>query len=250
MKSIRAIIIDDEPKSCEGLRTLLHDFCNDVEVVALCNTVDEGIEKINSLKPDLIFLDIQMKGETGFDLLNKLPKPYTFEIIFSTAHSDFALKAFRFSAIDYLLKPVDVEELKKAVEKVSQRNSHNLAVRLQQLMDNMKPSAPQQFKLAIPASDGLTFIKISDIVYCMASDNYTYFFMSDGQKYLVSRTLKEYEDLLSEHNFFRVHNSYLININAVKKYIRGEGGQVVMNNDAVLDVAKRRKEAFIQLFGR
>lgn len=246
---IRALIIDDEIKSCEGLRTLLTDFCNNVEVVGISLTVADGVEKIKSEKPNLIFLDIQMKGETGFDLLNLLARPYDFEIIFATAYSDFAIKAFKFSAIDYLLKPIDIEDLQRAVNKVEGRIGANIAARLEQLVENLKPGGEQKFKLAIPTSDGLIFIKISEILYCQASDNYTYFFTSDGKKYIVSRTLKEYEELLSDNRFYRIHNSYLVNLNAIKRYIRGDGGQVVLSNDIVLDVSKRKKEGFLQVIG-
>jgi two-component system LytT family response regulator len=245
---IRSVIIDDELKSRESLKILLTDFCEDVEVAATCQNVAEGIEAIHQYKPDVVFLDIQMQRETGFDLLSKV-KPVDFEVIFTTAHSEYAIKAFKFSAIDYLLKPIDIEELKKALFKVERKMNGSISDRLEQLIHNLKPSTNQNFKLALPTSDGLIFVKIEDIIYCEASSNYTMIFTNDGKKHVISRTLKEYEDLLAEHNFFRIHNSHLINLGLIKKYVRGDGGYVIMNNDVSLDVSKRKKEAFLSRLG-
>jgi two-component system, LytTR family, response regulator len=245
---IKSIIVDDEQKSRESLRILLEDFVDSVEVCALCQNVAEGVDAIQKHKPDLVFLDIQMQRETGFDLLTRID-PINFEVIFTTAHSEYAIKAFRFSAIDYLLKPIDIEELKKAVEKVEKKVNGSISTRLEQLVQNLKITPSQKYKLALPSSDGLVFVKVENIVYCEASSNYTTIFMDDGKKFVVSRTLKEYEDLLEDQEFFRIHNSYLINLNALKKYVRGEGGYVVMNNDISLDVSKRKKESFLSRIG-
>jgi len=245
---LKAIIIDDELKSRESLRILIEDFCENVTVAASCQNVNEGIEAIGKFKPDVIFLDIQMQRETGFDLLNRLNE-INFEVIFTTAYSEYAIKAFKFSAIDYLLKPIDIEELKAGLVKVEKKVNGNISGRLKQMMDNLKGGSVENFKLALPTNEGLLFIKVNDIVYCEASSNYTQIFMYDGKKHLVSRTLKEYEDILGESNFFRIHHSYLINLNLVKKYVRGEGGYVVMNNDTSLDVSKRKKEAFLDRIG-
>jgi two-component system LytT family response regulator len=246
---VRSIIVDDELKSRESLKILLEDFCENVEVLALCQNVAESMIAIEAHKPDVVFLDIQMQRETGFDLLTKL-KAVNFEVVFTTAYSEYAIKAFKFSAIDYLLKPIDIEELKKALYKVEKRLNGNISERLEQLIQNLKPGASQDYKLALPTSDGLIFIKINDIIYCEASSNYTQIFSLDGKKHLVSRTLKEYEDLLLEHNFFRIHNSHLVNLGYIKKYVRGEGGYVIMTNDVSLDVSKRKKEAFLTRLGQ
>lgn len=245
---IRSIIVDDELKSRESLKILLEDFCEDVEVKALCQNVEEAVVAIESYDPQIVFLDIQMQRETGFDLLAQLKKT-NFEIIFTTAYSEYAIKAFKFSAIDYLLKPIDIGELKRAVEKVEKKLSGNIATRLERLIENLKPPTPQSYKVALPTADGLVFVKIEDIIYCEASSNYTNIYTLDGKKHIVSRTLKEYEDLLEDHNFFRVHNSHLINLACIKKYVRGEGGYVIMVNDVSLDVAKRKKDAFLSRFG-
>ena len=245
---IKSIIVDDELKSRESLKKLLTTFCVNVEVLATCQNVEEGLEAIKNCKPHVVFLDIQMQRETGFDLLSKL-KTIDFEVIFTTAHSEYALKAIKYSAIDYLLKPIDVDELKKALAKVENKQQHTIADRLKQLLSNLQNPNTENFKLALPTTEGLTFINVSDVLYCKASGNYTEIFMNDNQKHLVSRNLKEYDDLFAEQNFFRIHHSYLINLSYIKNYVRGEGGYVTMTDNATLDVSRRRKEAFLEKIG-
>lgn len=244
---MKSVIVDDEYKSRESMRILLEEFCDSVEVCALCQNVDEGIEAIRKFKPEVVFLDIQMQRETGFDLLTKIQN-VNFEVIFTTAHSEYAIKAFKFSAIDYLLKPIDLEELKFGISKVNKKFHDNISLRLEHLVQNLR-STSENYKLALPTSDGLFFVKVSDILYCEASSNYTEIVTGDGKKHIVSRTLKEYDEMLADHNFYRIHNSYLINLNAIKKYVRGEGGYVVMNNNRSLDVSKRKKEGFLVRIG-
>jgi two-component system, LytTR family, response regulator len=244
---LKAIIVDDEPKARENLQILLQDFVKGVEVVALCQDIAEAMEAVNTKAPDIVFLDIQLQRETGFDLLTRL-KDINFEVIFTTAYTEYAIKAFKFSAIDYLLKPIDIEDLKKAVGKVEKRVNNNMSSRLKELVQNLKFGSAENYKLALPTLEGLVFIKINDIIYCEASSNYTQIYTSEG-KYLVSKTLKEYDELLSDHNFFRIHNSYLININSIKKYVKGDGGYVVLNDNTSLDVSKRKKEAFLTKVG-
>jgi two-component system LytT family response regulator len=241
---IRSIIVDDELKSRESLKILIEDFCTGVTVDAVCQNIAEAVKAIDELKPDLVFLDIQLQRETGFDLLTKF-QDFDFEVIFTTAHAEYAIKAFKFSAIDYLLKPIDVAELQLGIDKVAKSRSNNIAARLNQLMQNLRVGSGENYKLALPTSDGLVFVKVNDILYCEASSNYTEIIMSDSRKYIVSRTLKEYDDMLGEQNFFRIHHSYLINLNGIKKYVRGDGGYVVMNNDTSLQVSKRKKEGFL-----
>lgn len=245
---INAIIVDDELKSRESLKILLEEFCDNVAVKALCQDVAEAVQAIQQYKPDVVFLDIQLQRETGFDLLTQLGD-FDFEVIFTTAYAEYAIKAFKFAAIDYLLKPIDIEELKRALSKVEKRMNDSISLRLQQLMQNLKNTSSENYKLALPTTDGLVFVKMQDILYCEASSNYTEITVMDGKKYIVSRTLKEYEDMLGEHNFYRIHNSYLINLNAIKKYVRGEGGYVIMANDKSLDVSKRKKEGFLARIG-
>jgi len=181
-------------------------------------------------------------------LLDKL-KDVEFEVIFTTAFSEYAIKAFKFSAIYYLLKPIDIQELKLALSKVEKRKGNVMSERLQQLLQNLRSGVSDNYKLALPTSDGLVFVKVGEILYCQASSNYTEITLTDGRKYIVSRTLKEYEDMLAEQNFYRIHHSYLINLNEIKKYVRGDGGYVIMNNDKSLDVSKRKKEGFLSRIG-
>jgi two-component system, LytTR family, response regulator len=242
-----ALIVDDELSSGKTIKSLLDEFCKDVEVKAVCQTIAVAISAIEKYKPDVVFLDINMKGENGFDLLEKC-KPIHFEIIFATAYSDYAIKAFRFSAIDYLLKPIDIEDLRMAVEKVRVRKGKVEINRYDQLLQNLTPYNEQNFKLALASSTGLSFVKIAEIIYCEADSNYTHFYLADGRKVMVCQTLKEYELLLSPHRFFRIHHAYLINLEAIQQYVSGDGGQVVMLNDAVLDVSKRRKKDFLSLY--
>jgi two-component system, LytTR family, response regulator len=242
---LKSIIVDDEFKSRESLKALVEKFCENIQVSAVCQNGDEAIKAIHEFKPDVVFLDIQLQRETGFDILQRLDK-IDFEIIFTTAFSEFAVRAFKFSAIDYLLKPVDIEDLRKSVEKARKRILGNISERMTQLAQTMKGNTFKHSRLAVPSSDGLVFVNVDAILYCEASGNYTNIHMGDGRKFVVSRTLKEYEEMLEDLDFFRIHNSYLINLNLIKKYIRGEGGQVVMTNDQALDVSKAKKKSFLE----
>jgi two-component system LytT family response regulator len=245
---MKSIIIDDEIKSAENLKILLTDFCEDVTVTALCQNIKDGVNAIKNDAPDVVFLDINLQRETGFDLFQHFDK-VPFEVIFTTAYSEFAIKAFRYSALDYLLKPIDIKELQEAVRKVSQRITGNLNNRLMHLFKDLKSPNHDFLKLALPTLEGLIFINVSEIVYCEAASNYTTFFLTANRKYVVSKTLKEYDELLTERDFFRIHNSYLVNIRAIKKYVKGDGGYVILENDVSLDVSKRKKEAFLQKMG-
>ncbi len=254
MTPLSCIIVDDELKSRENLRILLQDFCEDVTVIALCATISEAVSALKQNQVDLLFLDIQLQRETGFDLFTKIETP-TFEVVFTTAYAEYAIKAFKFSALDYLLKPIDIAELNNCIDRARKRkqtpNAHILPdARLEQFVLNLKNTQSQNYKLALPTASGLVFVKVSDIIYCEASSNYTIHYFADGKKQLVTRTLKEYEDLLTDCDFFRIHNSYLVNLNCIKQYIRGEGGQIVLSNGTVLDVSKRKKEAFLRLFSK
>lgn len=245
---IRSIIVDDEVKSQESLKKILISFCKNVEVLALCQNVASAKEAIAQFKPDVVFLDVQMQRETGFDLLSSL-NTIDFDVIFTTAHSEYALQAIKYSAIDYLLKPIDVEDLQRALDRVERKHQVDFSEQVRQLLQNLKIGAPEKFKLTLPTSDGLIFVQASEILYCKASGNYTEIFMQNKIKHLISRPLKEYDDLLSAQNFFRVHHSYLINLSFIKSYVRGEGGYVIMSDDNSIDVSRRKKEAFLERIG-
>jgi two-component system, LytTR family, response regulator len=239
---LRSIIVDDEPKSLENLKILTEEFVKDISVVALCRTVREALDAIKTYRPDIVFLDIQMQNETGFDLLAEIDQ-VDFEVIFVTAYSEFAIKAIKFSAIDYLLKPIDIDELKAAVRKVKEKRTGKTGGRLKILQDNLLGSDAS--KIALPSAEGLVFIMVNEIFYCEASSNYTIFYTSENKQYVVSKTLGEYEDLLLSHNFFRIHHSYLVNLNMIKKYIKGDGGYVILNNNVSLTVSKRKRSDFL-----
>ena len=245
---LKSVIVDDELKSRETLRMMITSFCQGINVVATCQNIKEAIEAIQKFTPDVVFLDVQMQGETGFDLLSQLDN-FKFDVIFTTAHSEYAIRALKSSAIDYLLKPIDIGDLQRAVAKVENKQETYLTERLQQLLQNLKGASSENYKLALPISDGLIFIKVIDILYCKASGNYTEIFMVDGKKHLVSRQLKEYEDILNSRDFFRIHHSFLINLNFIKSYVRGEGGYVVMKDNTTIDVSRRKKEAFMDRIG-
>jgi two-component system, LytTR family, response regulator len=243
---LRSIIVDDEPKSRENLQIVLQDFVDDVAVEALCSNVDEAVTAIHKIKPDIVFLDIEMQQETGFDLLSKVGQ-IDFEVIFITAYSEYAIKAIKFSAIDYLLKPIDIDELNVAVQRVIQKRE-GTSRRLQILHDNLTAPTKEKLKIALPTVHGIIFTGLENILYCEASSNYTVLYTTDGKEYVASKTLKEYEDLLKEYNFFRIHHSYLVNIMAIKKYVKGEGGHVILTNDMSLDVSKRKKVDFLHRY--
>lgn len=243
---LNAIIVDDELKGRESLRLLIDQYCNDIEILDACSNVADAYNKIIQTNPDLVFLDIQMKNETGFDLLKKFDK-VNFEVIITTAYSNYAITAIKYSAIDYLLKPIDIEELKDAINRVKEKkNTPDILQRLGNLIENVKVNSVDEYKIAIPSSDGLVFVKATEIIYCEAEGNYTYFYLKNGKKHIVSKTLKEYENILNSHQFCRTHHSYLVNLKEISKYTRGDGGYVTMSNGVNLDVSKRKKEAFLE----
>jgi len=242
---IKSIIVDDELKCQESLKKILLTFCEGVEVLATCQNVAEARHAIAEFKPDVVFLDVQMQRETGFDLLSSL-NDINFEVVFTTAHAEYALQAIKFSAIDYLLKPIDVEDLQQALAKIEKKRQPNFTDQVRHLLQNLKSGNTEKYKLALPSADGLIFIQANSILYCKASGSYTEFFMEDKTKHLVSRPLKEYDDILNTLSFFRVHHSYLINLNYIKNYVRGEGGYVVMSDNNSIDVSRRKKEAFLE----
>ena len=245
----KAILIDDESSSLNSLKAKIVNHCPGVNIIALCNDPEKGIEAINSLKPDLVFLDIEMPVINGFTLLQQVTYR-NFELIFVTAYDHYAIKAIRYSALDYLLKPVEINDLKNAVNTaMEKRNSINSNAQLELLLDNMVSEKMKFKRIAIPTTLGLQFIKVEDIVYLEASVNYTKFHLNNNEKYTVSKTLKEFEDMLSEETFIRIHNSYVINKNYVEKYIRGEGGEVVLSNGITLGVSKRKKSEFLKAIG-
>lgn len=241
---VKAIIIDDELNGRETLFYSLKEVCPNVEVIAQAGSVDEGISVVESNSFDILFLDIEMPNGTGFDLLQKVNQS-NFDVIFTTAYDQYAVKAFKYSAIDYLLKPINLTELKEAVDKIEVSDEPKDKRKLDLLKENLTENNKSFSRLALPASDGLEFIEINDIIRCEADGNYTNFFLAGGKRMIVGKTLKEYEELLSDQGFFRVHKSHLINLSYMSKYVKGTGGYVIMNDGKEVEVAKRRKEAFM-----
>jgi two-component system LytT family response regulator len=242
---IKTIIIDDERHSCDALKMLLDKCCREVQVTAICHSGEEGIKKINELKPQLVFLDIEMPYMNGFQMLEQL-STINFELIFTTSYDQYAITAFKFSALDYLLKPVDREELEKAVQKVSKKISPPVAQQLEILLQKINQPAVTIQRIALPTMQGLEFVPVNSIISCSSSNNYTEFLLADKKRLLVSRTLKEVEEMLADHSFLRVHNSNIVNLNAITRYVKGEGGYLVMTDGSTVDVSRSRKEFLMQ----
>jgi len=241
---LKAIIVDDEPYCCETIATLLEES-RDVEIVSVCHNAADALIAIRKYSPDIVFLDVEMPKMNGFEMLEQLPQ-VNFEIIFTTSYDQYALKAIRFSAIDYLLKPVDEEELRTAIQKVIQRSQKPITQQLEILLQKIhQPSTPIN-KIAMPTMEGLQMIPVDSIISCESDSNYTILQLKNSKKLIVSRTLKEIEELLEEHSFLRVHRCYLANMNEVEKYVKGEGGYLVMSDGTTIDVARNKKEVLLK----
>lgn len=245
---IRTVVIEDEEHSRKMLMAMLHEHCREINVVGDADSVKTGLTTIAEHRPNLVFLDIELQSETSFEILEKLPE-INFELVFTTAFDHYALKAIKFCAIDYLLKPIDLNELKGAVAKAEKRlNREYLNKNLEVLLNNIKSSSQNNHRIALSTLEGLLFVNVSDIIYCESSGPYTHFIFKHADKIVTSKHLKEYEDLLSGYDFFRIHKSYLVNLQEIQKYIRGDGGQLIMSNGASLSVSKQRKERFLNIY--
>lgn len=243
----KVVIVEDEMHSRELLKNMLLMYCKEIGSIATASSVDEGVKAIKEHQPDFIFLDIEMQTGTGFDLLQQFPNP-TFDVIFTTAYDHYAVKAIKFSAADYLLKPIDAEELKEAVNKVVlKRKENTMPLALQALMNNLRKPANAPQTITLATAEGLEFISLTDIIYIEANGPYSTFFLKHDRKIIVSKNLKEYEMLLSDHNFLRIHNSHIINISEVKRMIKTDGGYAIMSNGAQLIISPKRKENFLQM---
>jgi two-component system LytT family response regulator len=243
---MKAVIIDDEPGGRETLANFLRLYCKDVELVGEADGVSSGLHLLQNIKesPDIVFLDIQLKDGLSFQILDQLNK-MDFEVVFATAFNQFAIKAFNYSAVGYLLKPIDPEELKAAVERVKNGRSPQMKKRLEVLSNHF--NNPNTFeKMSISAVDGIYFINIKDIVRCEGEDNYTHIYLASGEKITVSKTIKEYEKLLSPVNFYRVHKSHVVNLNYMMKFVKGEGGYLIMEDGIMIEVSRRRRAAFME----
>lgn len=244
---IRGIIIEDEKHSRETLNGMLDRYCKNVSIIAEAESYRGGLEVIREHQPDVIFLDIQMPDGSGFRMLEELDS-INFEIIFTTAFDQFAIKAIKYSALDYLLKPIDAEELVRAVKKVEQKISHTqVNQNIQVLLDNIKSREAEPHKIVLSTSEKIHIIETDQILRCESDNYYTNFFLSDGKKILVSKTLKENEQLLSDHNFIRPHKSHLVNVKYIKGFLRADGGYIEMIDGSRIPVSRRKREKIIEV---
>lgn len=239
-----AIIIDDEEMGRLSLRKKITSYCEDVVVVGEAENGEQGIRLIAEKNPDLVFLDIEMPVMGGFEMMSKLPEQ-NFHLIFVTAYDQYAIKAIRYAAFDYLLKPVDIDLLKQALQRIKTRPNKETKKQLQTLQDQLNPEHPLS-KIAIPTMDGLLFFNTEDILHVEAEGNYTTVYLDNGHKQVTSRTLKEFEELLPPTTFFRCHHSHMINLRSISRYMKGDGGQIELENGQIIPVSRRKKDAFLK----
>lgn len=247
---IRAVIIDDEKHSVETLQWKLEKGCPEVEIIQAFIDPVAGLEYLKNHTPDLVFLDIAMPRMTGFDVLEALEE-VPFDVIFTTAYDDYGIQAIKFSALDYLLKPIQQPDLQEAVRKFKEKGVHQIPARqLEALFDNIREEKQEQRpgKIALATRESIEFVAPQDIVLCSSDSNYTMVYLQDGRKKLISRTLKEFEEMLTPHQFFRVHHSHLVNLHQIREYIRADGGYLVMHNAMKVPVSRSKKEELLALF--
>jgi two-component system LytT family response regulator len=244
---IKAIIIDDEMHCLKTLDMLLKEYCPDVQVIDKFNNAEAALKEIKKSKPDLVFLDIEMPHMNGFEMLEEFSEIF-FRVIFTTGYDQYAIKAFRFSALDYLMKPVEPKELIAAVHKVQTRKQLPEAEQFQMLLGKMSSKENVFPKIPIPTIDGYELIPAEQVIFCKADDNYTYFHLKNKKKIIACRQLKEVEEQLGDFNFFiRVHHSYIVNINEVTRYTRGEGGYILLSDGTTVSVSKSRKDTLLHM---
>ncbi len=243
---LTALIIDDEEKGRIVLKQKLAVHCPNVTVIGEADGGESGKAMIETFRPDVVFLDIEMPGTNGFDMLNNLNEK-NFHLIFTTAYNQYAIKAIKFAAFDYLLKPIDIEELKAAISRIPNIKPNDVSGQLEVLAINAQKNIKNFNRIAIPTLDGLSFFNTNELIHLDADSNYTLLYFTDDRKILASRTLKEFEDQLGEEQFIRLHNSHLVNINFISRYIKGEGGQVVLANGKVIDVSRRKKAELMKM---
>ena len=242
---LKTVIVDDEQDAVDFIESIAKEYCPNIEIVGRAHSAIEGIEVINKEKPDLVFLDVEMPHGSGFDLLAGFPEK-DFDVIFITAFNHYAIRAIKFSAVDYILKPININEFIEAVKRVqkSRKEKSPRNINFNALFENLKTAQPS--KLAIPTSSGMEYLVTNDIIRIEADRSYSWFYMDGGDKFLVSRNLKEYQELLSDRSFFRTHNSHLINLEHVKKYIRHEGGYIEMTDGSNVPTSRGKKHLFLE----
>lgn len=253
--TLRAVIIDDETNAREALASLVRIVSPEVVICGEARNAETGAELIRRERPSLVFLDIQMPGKNGFDMLAGFEK-IDFGVIFTTAYQEYAIRAFRFSAIDYLLKPIDPDELQTAIGKFRERAGSVNPEQLRILQEQLDPARPTRLverkrndnqRIALPTAEGVHFVQMTEIIQCESLGSYTKFHLVKGPAIVVSRLLKEYEEILDNYYFFRVHQSNIINLEHIKRYVKGDGGQVWMSDNTEIEVSRRRKDEFLAL---
>ncbi len=245
---LKAIIVEDEEASRTTLNNYLTKYCKNVTVLEMADSVQTGLIAIKKHQPDVVFLDIEMPYGNAFDLLESLDK-VDFEIIFVTAYRDYAIKALNLSAAYYILKPIDIDELVAAVTKITEQKKGGEDIfHTKVLMDNIKTNNIQHKKIVLPQMDGFEVVNVNEIIRAEANDNYTNFYLTNGKKYLISKTLKYFDELLTEFDFIRIHKSHLVNLQYITKYVKGKGGQVRMTDDSYVDVSATRKKELLERF--
>lgn len=243
-----AVIIEDEVRNAEALRNLLTEFCENVQVLAIAGDVAKGYKAIQEHNPDVVFLDIELPGASGFSLFDYFDGRPPFSVVFTTAYNEYAIKAFECSAMDYLTKPVDIKRLRSALQKVRERKSLLDAASSPQLQSAISNYSEGRIrKIALSTFDGMIFRDIDEIVRCEGDNNYTTFFFTDKTKLVISKTLKDYETLLGDSGFFRPHKSHLVNLNKIKKYIKGKASYLVMDDGSQVEVSVRKKEELAKI---
>lgn len=242
---LRAVIIDDEQKAIKSIELIVKEYCKNITIVGEASSAAEGMQVIKDVKPDLVFLDVEMPGGTGFEMLDKIEER-SFDVIFVTAYNHYAIKAIKFSAVDYILKPIDIYEFISAVNRIEEKRSKGQTMEPQfdVLLENIKSEKPT--KLAIPITEGVEFVEPKDILYINADRSYSQIILVNGKKMLISKSLMEFQELLNDFDFFRTHKSHLINLNHVKKFIRTDGGYVEMTNGDKVMISRRKKEEFVE----
>jgi two-component system, LytTR family, response regulator len=249
---IKALIIDDVEKARIALRSDIKIYCPEIEIIGEADGVGTGVSLIKTVSPDVVFLDIKMSDGSGFDLIEKLRKEgiINFQIIFTTAYDEYAIKAFKFSATDYLLKPVDHEDLIQAVKKIKKDNKQEfIKENLEVLLESMKGMKTSNKRIALNSIDKVQVVNVDDIIQCESQRNYTLFYLINKQQILVTRTLKEFEDMLEGNNFLRVHHSHLINLKHLKEYVKTDGGYAVMSDGSQIPVSVRKRDQLLKYFG-
>jgi two-component system LytT family response regulator len=246
---IKSIILDDEQHCVDTLEWQLIKYVPEVEITGIFTSPIDALAYLNNNKVDLLFLDIEMPGMNGFELLKKL-KNINLDVVFTTAYDEFAVKAFKASAIDYLLKPINKSDLISAVKKVSDKQQSTVfPEQMEIFFDAINNKNPLKERIAVSTQEGLLFIKVSEIMYCISDSNYTYIHLDNNKKILVSKTLKDIESMLIDEGFLRIHNSNLINLQKIEKYIRGDGGYVIMDDNKSLNVSRSKKDQLLAIFG-